>query len=633
MCGICGIFRPEGATTYDLRVVSAMVADLRHRGPDNQETLRDGRVVLGHDRLSILDLSPAAAQPMRSADKRFLLVYNGEIYNYAPLRAQLERQGHMFRTNSDTEVLVELFSALGTACLPLLNGMFAFAVWDRRDQRLTLARDRFGQKPLFYARQSDALIFASQVMALFRQPGLERRADPNALFHYLTVQSVPAPWSAFQGVRKLPPAHCLSIGPDGRQRLWRYWTPATARTFGGSEEEAEEILDALLRKAVARHCISDVPLGLFLSGGVDSSLIAALACRQEAGMRSFSMGFAERSHDERPFAAEAARLCGTRHLDARADPDVAALLPDMTRHYGEPFADASALPTWLLCRMTREHVNVALSGDGGDDLFGGYERYLNLFLYERDVPAEIANQHAELLHELALAGRPQDVPAFTPAMGKYYFHWARFCGAHKRRLCRPELRTAAQPPLSLELMLEHFQRHAHMPLLARMQLFELEYYLASTLMPKVDIAAMASSLEVRAPFLDAEVADFALSLPVEMRVRRVPGGEGGSFGIGWEAKWLLKKVAARYLPPEFVYRRKMGFGAPLAQWLRGPLREIVCDTLFSPACAQRGWLEPTAVRALVTEHLTGAVNHEYRLWAVLMLELWAECCLTPNAAV
>lgn len=630
MCGICGIFRPEGTTPCDLHTVSAMVEDLRHRGPGNQGTLRDGRVVLGHDRLSILDLSPAARQPMRSADGRFLLAYNGEIYNYASLREQLERQGHVFRTTSDTEVLLELFSALGTACLPLLNGMFAFAVWDRREQRLTLARDRFGQKPLFYARQADALVFASEIMALFRQPGLERRAEPNALFHYLTVQSVPAPWSAFQGVRKLPPAHCLSIGPDGRQRLWRYWTPETARTFAGSDEEAEEILDALLRQAVARHRLSDVPLGLFLSGGVDSSLIAALACRQTSEMRSFSMGFAERSQDERPFAAEAARLCGTRHCDACADPDVAALLPDMARHYGEPFADSSALPTWLLCRMTSEDVAVALSGDGGDDLFGGYERYLNPFLYEREIPPEIAGQHAELLHELTLAGRPRDALAFTPAMGKYYFHWARFCGAHKRQLCTPELRTAAQPALSLQLMLEHFQRHAGMPLLTRMQLFELEYYLASTLMPKVDIAAMASSLEVRAPFLDAEVADFALSLPVEMRVRRLPDGQNGSFGKGWEAKWLLKKVAARYLPPEFVYRRKMGFGTPLAQWLRGPLRELACDTLLSSACAQRGWLEPAAVRALVTEHMTGVINHEYRLWAVLMLELWAACCLTPE---
>lgn len=614
----------------DLHIVSAMVGDLRHRGPDNQETLQDGRVALGHARLSILDLSPAARQPMRSADGRFLLAYNGEIYNYVPLREQLERQGHIFRTNSDTEVLLELFSALGAACLPLLNGMFAFAAWDRRDQRLTLARDRFGQKPLFYARQADALVFASEVMALFRQPGLERRADPNALFHYLTAQSVPAPWSAFQGVRKLPPAHCLSIGADGKQQLWRYWAPETTRIFTGSDEEAEEILDALLQKAVARHCVSDVPVGLFLSGGVDSSLIAALACRQKAEMRSFSMGFAESSHDERPFAAEAARLCGTRHGDACADPDVAALLPHLARHYGEPFADASALPTWLLCRMTSGHVTVALSGDGGDDLFGGYERYLNPFLYEREVPPEISRQHAELLHELALAGGSRHASAFTPAMSKYYFHWARFCGAHKRRLCTPELRAAAQPALSLQLMLEHFQRHAHMPLLARIQLFELEYYLASTLMPKVDIAAMASSLEVRAPFLDAEVADFALSLPVGMRVRRLTGGQSGSFGKGWEAKWLLKKVAARYLPPEFVYRRKMGFGAPLAQWLRGPLREPACDTLLSTDCAQRGWLEPEAVRALVTEHMAGAANHEYRLWAVLMLELWAQYCLDCN---
>ena len=625
MCGICGVFRSTGIDAQDMDAVSAMTASLRHRGPDCQNTYRDERAALGHDRLSVLDLSAAANQPMRSPDGRFVLVYNGELYNYRDLKKELEDAGTVFQTSSDTEALLALFAAKGTACLPLLNGMFAFAVWDKQEQRLTLARDRFGQKPLFYARRGELFLFASEVLPLFAHPALERRADLNAIFHYLTFQSVPAPLSAFEHVAKLPPAHCLEVDAGGRMRLTRYWSFQT-QPFRGSARDAQDELDHLLRRAVAQHLVSDVPVGLFLSGGVDSSLIAALACGQRANMRSFSMGFAESSHDERPFAAEAARLCGTVHDAACAGPDIAGMLPDMVRHYGEPFADSSALPTWLLCAMTRRNVVVALSGDGGDDLFGGYERYLNPFLYAGKTPPEALLQHEELLHELDLAGLAH--LRLTPAMSKYYFHWARFCGRHKRLLCSAALRDAARPKLSLQFFLESLKQHETASPLDAIQRFELEAYLASTLMPKTDIAAMASSLEVRAPLLDSELAGFALSLPAGMKVRALKGPADGSFGKGYEAKWLLKKVACRYLPSEFVYRRKMGFGVPLAAWLRGPLREFMHDVLNDSPVFD--WLNRKEVRTMVDEHTGGTKNHEYRLWAVLMLALWRALCLKSS---
>lgn len=622
MCGICGIAAVNGLAPEDGEAVAAMTRALRHRGPDRQDVAILPHCALGHARLSIIDLSDRAAQPMASADGRMRLAFNGEIYNFAELRRELEP--HAWRSSSDTEVLLELLAARGTACLPRLNGMFALAAWDGRERRLLLARDRFGQKPLFYAVVGSRLIFASEVMALFRHPALERRPSLEAILHYLSAQSVPAPLSAFAGVRKLEPGHLLEWH-DGEIRVTRWWNPLDVPPFAGSAEEAEEELDALLRAAAARHLVGDVPLGVFLSGGVDSSLVTALACRRRAEMRSFCVGFARPEHDERPFAARAAEICGSRHESAEAAPDIADLLPRMAFRYGEPFGDSSAPPTWLLCAMTRRHVTVALSGDGGDDLFCGYERHLNPFLFGRDAPPDVLRVHADLVREARLAGVPEDILP-DPGMAKHYFHWARFRGDSLRGICSPELRGAAPAP-TLRLALEHFARHARLHPLDRIRAFELDWYLASTLMTKTDIASMASSLEVRAPLLDAEVADFALSLPAEMRVRRLDGADAGSLGRGFEPKWILKRVACRYLPESLVMRRKMGFGAPVGEWLRGPLRPLLEDALLAPETETARWLDRGGIVRMLEEHMTGAANHQYRLWALLMLAMWERCCL------
>ncbi|MFW5501587.1 MULTISPECIES: asparagine synthase (glutamine-hydrolyzing) [unclassified Maridesulfovibrio] len=628
MCGVCGVVDYSNSSVRDNRAsVERMVTALHHRGPDFHDMWIQEPALLGHSRLAVIDLSSGANQPMQSEDGRYVLVFNGEIYNFKDLRRLLVFRGCTFKTDSDTEVLLQLYSIYGNECVSKLSGMFAFAVWDKKAETLFVARDRFGQKPFFYYTKNRRFAFASELNALLEDEALVRKPNPNAIYHYLTVQSVPAPMCAFKGVNKLGPGECLLFGRSG-VRKWRYWTPSFRNSFLGSEGEAVEELDLLLNRAVSTHLESDVPLGLFLSGGVDSSLVSAIACRNHSDMRSFSMGFGDRTYDERPYAREVSTFCGTIHHDEEASSRILDLLPSLVRHYGEPYADSSAVPTWLLSEMTAKHVTVALSGDGGDDLFGGYERYLNpfLFLNETNENQHVADLIKELKEELSSYCDDDSIRdcLIDAGTAKYHFHWARFCGQRKIDLASKWLKEAAIPSLTLSLMLEHFMQSSSANLLDKIQLFEIDYYLASTLMTKVDIASMAHSLEVRAPFLDNEVADFALSLPAEMRVRKTSTANGGSFGKGFEAKWLLKKVAAKYLPLEIVYRRKMGFGVPIGDWFKGGLCDLLKDTLLSDSCKNRGWLEAKTVEVLVNEHLQGKANHQYGLWALLMLELWAE---------
>lgn len=617
MCGICGIVDYSGRSPEQQgEAVQHMVESLHHRGPNHAGVFGVGPVSIGHTRLSVIDLSSAAHQPMHSADNRYSLVYNGEIYNFKELRQVLVSTGRTFRTDSDTEVLLQAYEEYGADCVKKLSGMFAFAVWDKQREELFLARDRFGQKPLFYSQKGNRFSFASELKALFQDPTLTRSPNFSALFHYLTFQSIPAPLSAFANVAKLLPGECLLVNSAGTKQ-WRYWQPFFNPTFIGSEEEAIEELEMLLRQALRSHLVSDVPLGLFLSGGVDSSLIAAFAAQQSGTIHSFSMGFAEAGYDERPYARQVASLYNTCHRDEVTSHNIKEILPAIVKHYGEPFADSSAIPTWLLSQMTAKHVTVALSGDGGDDLFGGYERFLNPFLFpanEGDT-AEIADKRTQL-------ERCGDNSA-APGVIKYYSHWARFFGQRKMELCTPEFKAAA-PLSTFKLLLACMDEKPATHPLDKIQQFELDAYLASTLLPKVDVASMASSLEVRAPFLDNAVADFALSLPVDFRIRALSSPTKGSFSNGYESKWLLKKVGARHLPDSIVYRKKMGFGIPLGQWLGGSMSSYLKDVLLSQQCRERGWINPKKTEELITEHLNGVAHHHYGLWALLMLELWAQ---------
>lgn len=609
-----------GVTQEDARYIEEMTAALRHRGPNRQKTTLLEGCVLGHARLAVLDLSPAADQPLLCDNGRFSLVFNGEIYNYRSLRRHLEQRGVRFRTRGDAEVLLHLAARHGADCLPQLNGMFAFALWDAREKILLLARDRFGQKPLFYTQAGEKLLFASELSALFKHRDVHKKAHAPALLHYLSLQSIPAPLTAFEGIYKLPPGCCLQFRPGYAPVVARYADAIKISPFRGTEEEAEEELTGLLERALERHLLADVPVGLFLSGGVDSSLITAEAAARQNNLRSFCIGFDNVEADERPFAAQIADMCGTIHSAAVFGPDFLMELPRMVRHYGEPFADSSAIAMWFLSQKASLSVVAALSGDGGDELFNGYTRHLDFFTPVQPTDME------KLYNLLKSIDQCPDKNFFTSVLNaeiaRYYFHITFFEGTYKQRICNESLRRLAVSSPSIGLLLPYFAAGGHA--LDAVRLFETDYYLASTLMPKTDIAAMAHSLEVRAPLLDAEVADFALSLPVHMRVRRC--NTGGSAGLGVETKYLLKKVACRRLPASFVYRRKHGFGVPLNLWLRGPLHDFCGDTLFTTT-ALAEWVHMPEVHKIFYAHMSGQADHGHRLWALMMLALWLRYCL------
>lgn len=623
--------RRGGLAPHDVPAVSAMAGALRHRGPDGYSIAQEGGIALGQTWLDLTGGTTGERPLARSADGRYSLAYDGTLYNTRELRSALVALGWTAPASFDAEILLALFALRGADCLPMLNGMFAFAVWDGYERELFLVRDRFGQKPLFYALAGDLFVFASAARPLFLNPELKRAADHNALFHYLTVQSVPAPLSAFAGVSKLRPARCLRLRPGASPEEKSYWRPDGRALFGGSAREAEEELDGLLRGAVARHYPAGDLAGIFLSGGVDSSLVAALAASRQSALQGFALGFAEQTHDERPFATRAAKVCGLPlEFVLASEAALPAQVMDMVRHYGEPFADSSALAAWQVAELAATRVRVCLSGDGGDDLFGGYARYLDPFLFPPEENSSFNTDdpvRVQFARELADCGRTDCLPLLGAAQARYYAHWACLYGERKSALCGEALRSAANPRSSLLFFLDRLARDPSRHLLSAIMDFERELYLASTLTVKTDVAAMAFSLEVRAPMLDAELADFALSLPVGMKVRRLRGPEHGSLRLGYEPKWLLKRVARRYFSRKFVYRRKQGFGVPLGLWLRGPLRELACDTLLSSRCAERGWIESGMLRRLVNEHMDGAQNHQYGLWALLMLELWARLCL------
>ena len=622
MCGISGITSGGGLCRADIDAVTAMVRHMRHRGPDAEGVHVFPHCALGHNRLAVLDLTPRAKQPMRSHCGRYHLVFNGEIYNFQELKHDLEHKGRVFRTRSDAEVLLECYAAYGHACFPRLNGMFALGIWDAKTRTLTLARDRFGQKPLFYAAFSGRIAFASEVRALFRHPELSPEPDCTAIRHYLSLQSVPAPFSAFSGIRQLPPACLMEAGSDTEPRILRYWNPTHYPMFTGSDAEAEEELDMLLRRSVRRHLVSDAPVGLFLSGGVDSSLIASQC---PGGLPGFCVGAEEVDFDESPHAARVAGHCGVALTIIRARPDIAGLLPGMVRHYGEPFADSSALFTWLLCVQAKQGMTVALAGDGADDIFNGYARHAHLM--EALSPAsrqELADKSLELHRCLeGLDSRRR----ISPELAGYIFHLSAFCGRRKLDLCQDAACDMPGSDGTLELLLDHLDSREDKHILDAVRRLELQYYLAATLTPKVDVASMAASLEVRMPFLDTELTDFAFSLPAHMRVRTVAGP--GSFGNGVEAKWIVKRVAERHLPHDLVYRRKHGFRAPIGEWLRGELKEMAADMLLGDGSFVSRVLNRREVRAVFSEHMEGTADHRHRIWVLLMLELWASECLAP----
>jgi asparagine synthase (glutamine-hydrolysing) len=603
-----------------------MIGALAHRGPDDWGVWSDELCALGHRRLSIIDLSEAGRQPMSNARGDMLITFNGEIYNFQQLRQELEKHGHRFRTRTDTEAIIYAYEQWGVDCVSKMRGMFAFGIWDRRARRIFLARDRAGKKPLFYAQFGDCFLFASELQGILAGGDIPREVDPDAIDAYLSHGYVPAPHTAFKGVYKLPPAHYLTLDlkrTGFEKRIERYWSLDYEPKLRIGEDEACEILREKMTEAVRLRMISDVPLGAFLSGGIDSSVVVGLMAKLSgAKVKTFSIGFNEAAYDETSHARRIAERWGTDHHEFVVEPDALSILPKLVRHYGEPYADSSAIPSFYVAQMTRRQVTVALNGDGGDESFAGYERYLANYLAERMISIPGASAAARALSHIIQSwpswpgsidpkGRAQRARRFLAAawrpMSERYPQWLKvFQDEAKTRLYSPEFSGL----LNRHGAVANSSRLPSHPVDAAMAI-DIASYLPYDLLVKVDITSMANSLEARSPFLDHEVMEFAARLPVEIKFR------------GGKLKSLLKRAFADLLPPENVNRRKMGFGVPVGQWFRGPLRDLLRDATLSADTLGRLFFRRQEVRRLVDEHLELRADHSSQLWNLLMLELWS----------
>jgi asparagine synthase (glutamine-hydrolysing) len=609
VCGICGIATTRGGA--DVEVLRAMSDLLVHRGPDSDGDYVDGSVALAARRLSILDLEHGD-QPIANEDGSCVVVQNGEIYNYPELRRELEQAGHVLRTRCDTEALVHLYEEHGAGFAERLRGMFAVAVWDARRRRLVLARDRYGIKPLYYRHVGDELRFASEVRALPRG-----EIDLDALEAFLAFNSIPAPYSIFRDVRKLPAGHVL-VWEDGAVTLERYARPGPAagdEVRAGDEAELVEELRARLRDSVRAHLLSDVPVGVLLSGGVDSAVLAALAAQEtREPVHTFTIGFAERSFDERADARRVAERYGTEHHELLVRPEPELLLRALAEAFDEPFADSSALPTYLVSQLAAEHVKVALSGEGGDELFGGYYTYQADLLADRFAP--LARAVRPLVEALPASTRKASLDykakrfvraAHLPPLERHH-GWKEIFSTD----ARAELtgRGAAFDPV--DVYRARYAETTGAPQLARLQDVDFGVYLVDDLLVKTDRASMAHSLEVRVPFLDPLVTSLAFALPTRLKVR------------GLAKKVLLRKAVEPLVPAEVVHGRKRGFSIPAAAWLRGELEPFARETLSADNLMRQGFFQPEPVARLIDEHVAGREDWSRQLWGLLAFTLWYE---------
>lgn len=619
MCGIAGQIRADGRPVAP-GLVEAMCAAQEHRGPDSRGVWRAGGAGLGIQRLRIIDLA-TGDQPIFNEDGSVVVVLNGEIYNFRELRRDLLRRGHRFATQGDTEVIAHLYEERGPGCVQALHGMFAFALWDRRRGRLLVARDRVGKKPLFYAHREGALSFASELSALLEDPEVPRDVDHAAIDRFLAYAYVPAPACAFAAVRKLPPASTL-LYERGRVTMRRYWALDYAAPPVVAEDEAAEALWDQIARATRRRLVSDVPLGAFLSGGIDSSaVVAAMAEASPQPVKTFSIGFEEETHDELPYARAIAARFGTDHHELVVRPDALSILPRLVRHYGEPFADSSAVPSFYLAEMARRHVTVALNGDGGDESFAGYQRYTtNVLLGRLDgVPAPVRRLAGAAAAHLPAGGdsrartaRARRVLRALPLdpEQRYLAQVMALGEAQRRRLYTPEYRALAGTAGAEDVILAPWRASAAPTPLDRMLDVDVQTYLPGDLLVKMDIATMAHSLEARSPLLDHELMQFAAALPARDKAR------------GTDRKRILRRALRGRVPDVILDAPKRGFEVPVAAWLREGLREFAADVLLGPTATRRGQFRPRAVEAMLGAHARGEQDHSARLWSLLALELW-----------
>lgn len=656
MCGITGAAWTTNAAPLPFEVLERMTTAVAHRGPDDagyyhsvfapQGAGRQGISIgapaaghggpgaaLGHRRLSIIDLA-GGHQPLSNEDGTIWIAFNGEIYNYRELQPELERRGHRFQTSSDTETIVHLYEEYGPACVDRLRGMFAFAIWDQKHRRLFVARDRLGKKPLVYRHDSHAIYFASELKALLQVPGLPRDLNPQSLDAYLTYQYVPHPDCILSGFSKLPPGH-WAMFENGKLQVERYWRPDYARTQNTSPvpadlKEAQRQLRETLTEAVRLRMRSDVPLGAFLSGGIDSTIIAGLMqSLSERPVKTFSIGFPVKQFDERSFARLAARHLKTEHHEQVVEPAALSILPKLIWHYDEPFADSSAIPTMYLSEMTRQHVTVSLSGDGGDELFAGYERYRAVRLAEKfdRLPGFVRKLIASPMWQKLPASvrqksRRRKLKRWLAALGqspeRRYLTWVSIFDADRRRSLYTHAFAAQLGGTdAADFLLEAYRECPDRDFVTRTTCADVLTYLPCDILNKVDIASMTYALEARCPFLDQEVVQLAARMPMEWKLS------------GGRAKRILIDTFADLIPPAIQNRSKMGFGVPLDHWFRGELKGLLQEVLLDSRTLNRGLFQPEAIQQLVDEHVQGKWDHSYRLWSLLVMELWQQTFLDP----
>ena len=632
MCGIAGILRFDGQAA-DPQRLDAMTAALRHRGPDDGGCFLDGPVGLGSRRLSIIDLA-GGHQPMSNDDESVWVVYNGETYNFRELRRLLESLGHRFRTTSDTEVVIRAYEAFGVAGIERLRGMFAFALWDRNARRLVVARDQLGIKPLYYHQDDRGLTFASEIRSLLLDPRVPRRLSLTALDDFLSFSYVPGEETIFNGIRRLPPGHLL-VSEGGRVEIRRYWTLELHPDRDGDEERYAEELRAILEGAVKRHLVADVPVGVFLSGGLDSSSIVALMAKLgHAEMPAFSVGFQDGAayFDESEGARQVAAHFGVEHRRLIVKPQIADLLPRVVASLEEPLADPSAFLTYLISHAAREHVTVALTGIGGDELFAGYRRYLGARLVAplRRLPAPLrdaarfcvtripATGETRLGYHLTTLQRFLEA-AQAPQPDAYISTLSYFSPALKAALYRPDVRAALADHDGSAAFRAHFARSADGDLLGRLFHLDLMTFLPDNLLLFSDKMSMAASLELRVPLLDLELVEFAARLPARLRLR------------GMEMKYLLRKAMGPLLPPAVLAKPKQGFSAPVGQWIRTELRGYADELLRGEVVGRRGLVDPSEVGRLLAEHQAGRRDWGYQLFTLMVLELWCRTYLDSGS--
>ena len=622
MCGISGVVYTDPRHPVDRDLVRRMTSTLTHRGPDADGYLFADGVALGHRRLSIIDLR-GGDQPIYNTDGSKAVVFNGEIYNFQEVRRELEARGHRFRTASDTEVIVQGWQEYGDDGIRRLRGMFALALWDSKARRLLVARDRVGKKPLYYLHTPERFVFASELKALVADPAVKRVIDQRALHDYLTFGAIPPPRTIYDGIAQVPPAHWL-VWENGQVRLTEYWDVPLEGGRPRREDDYLEEFEAIFTEAVRLRMISDVPLGAFLSGGVDSSsVVAAMAAQASAPILTTCVGFRASAFDEAPQARAVAEQLGTDHHELMVEAKAADILPTLIWHLDEPFADSSALPTYYVSKAAREHVTVALSGDGGDELFGGYAWRYGLNILESRVRRALPGWARQgVVRPLAAVWpkadwlpRPLRWKFFLRNVGlspeRAYFHdMSLFTPADQAALLTPELRQTVRDHDPFAAFARHFARTTGHDHLTRITYVDIKTYLANDILVKVDRMSMANSLEVRAPFLDHRLLEFAATLPANLKFR------------GTTSKYLVKRYLERRLPAALVHRPKRGFSIPLAQWLRHELRDTASDLLFAERSRTRGYFAGTHLRRLWDEHQRGRRNHSHRLWALMVLELW-----------